>query len=99
MRSDNINSEFGGFFKLYAINKRSKNDKGRHRGLNSPFGRRMSICSHLHVDWFTLNHCIPFAIIQRGLIDAPSFETEEEEQEFELRDDNVDEVYNLLNSM
>jgi len=42
---------------------------------------------------------MPFAIIQRGLIDAPSFETEEEEQEFELRDDNVDEVFNLLNSM
>lgn len=59
----------------------------------------MSICSHLHVDWFTLNHCIPYATIQRGLIDAPSFETKEDRETMELRDDNVDEVYDFLNKM
>lgn len=94
--------EHRGFFELYAIGEWSSNDEeNRHRGLVSPFGRRGSICSHLHWTWDYLHHGISWAIVQRLLIDAPSydFDSDKKNKVIKLTDDNVDEVYDFLNSI
>ena len=102
MYNNNISSKYRGFFELYAIDERSDNDKeNQHRwtGLKTPFGRRGSICSHLHWTWEYLHHGISWAIVQRLLIDAPKYEYDDKkEKSIELNDDNAEEICNLLNS-
>lgn len=45
-------------------------------GLNSPHGRRGSICAHFHWTYDYLLHGIPWGTVQRMLIDAPRYDTE-----------------------
>ena len=82
-RNCNQRKQFRGFYKLYALDERRKNDTtedGAHRvtGLNSPYGRRGSICAHLGWTWDYLHHGVAWAIVQRLLIDAPSISDDED---------------------
>ena len=103
MHHNLISGKYRGFFELYAIDKRGDNDKeDRHRwtGLKSPFGRRGSICSHLHWTWDYLHHNISWATVQRLLIDAPKYETEDrKDKTIEITDDNADEIMTMLNNI
>jgi hypothetical protein len=75
-----LHDEFRGFYQLYQI-ERSKqncepsesdreNDTG---GLKSPYGQRGSILSNFGWTWKYLHWDIKWAIVQRMLIDAPSY--------------------------
>lgn len=52
-------------------------------GLRSPYGRRGSICAHFGWTWGYLHHGVPWAVVQRMMIDAPSYEYK--------RDDGTDD--------
>ena len=102
MQCNFIGREYRGFFELYAIDERSENDKeDRHRwtGLKSPFGRRGSICSHLHWTWNYLHHDISWATVQRMLIDAPKYEAEKKETTFEVTEENAEQMMKMLNNI
>ncbi len=43
--------------------------------MKSPFGSRGAICAHYHWSWHELNWGIPWAAVQRVLIDAPRYES------------------------
>ena len=105
MLRHNQRKQLGGFYDLYAIPKRRKNrntEEGAYRvtGLNSPFGRRGSICAHLGWTWDYLHHGVPWATVQRLLIDAPSVENDEDgAEEITLTADNASEVLDMINRM
>lgn len=103
MHHNLISGEHWGFFELYAIDERGDNDKeDRHRwtGLKSPFGRRGSICSHLHWTWDYLHHDISWATVQRMLIDAPKYEAEKKENTiFEVTEENEEQMMKMLNNI
>ena len=68
-------------------------------GLKSPYGRRGSICAHFSWTWDYLHHGLPWATIQRMLIDAPSIETEKDgKKHVEITPDNVDDIINSINA-
>jgi len=102
MHHNHICGKYRGFFKFYAIDERGDNDKeDRHRwtGLKSPFGRRGSICSHLHWTWNYLHHDISWATVQRMLIDAPKYEAEKKETTFEVTEENEEQMMKMLNNI
>lgn len=72
------------FYHLYGINERKSSDQSdtdRENGLKSIYGVMGQICHHF--SW-TLDYLlweVDWRIVQRMLIDAPSYESEEEKKE------------------
>jgi hypothetical protein len=93
-----------GFFNLYAITERRTNSntgKGKHRvtGLQSPYGRRGSICAYLGWTWDYLHHDIAWNIVQRILIDAPNadYDSETEVKQIQITNENAQEILDKIN--
>jgi len=98
--------QLGGFFELYSIDANRKNhnadsDRGKQRGLNSPYGRRGAICEHFGWTYDYLLHGIAWSIVQRMMIDAPSYDISDgnEVEEIVLTEDNNEQIMNYVNSM
>ncbi len=97
-----------GFYKLYAITERRKDDPtedGAHRvtRLNSPYGRRGSICAHLGWTWDYLHHGVAWAIVQRLLIDAPSIADDEDgstdTKATKITSENAESILQQINNL
>jgi len=94
-----------GFFELYSIDVNRPNihagsDRGKQRGLNSPFGRRGAICEHFGWTYDYLLHGIGWPTVQKMMIDAPSFDIEDDSHEvIELSESNEQQILNYVNSM
>ena len=73
----------------------------RVTGLNSPYGRRGSICAHLGWTWDYLHHGIAWAIVQRLLIDAPDTEPAdgEENTETTITNENAEQILQQINDI
>lgn len=68
--------------------------------MNSPHGRRGAICEHFGWSYDYLLHGIAWSIVQRMMIDAPSYDTEDDNvREIELTEDNQQQVLNYVNSL
>jgi hypothetical protein len=69
--------------------------------LNSPYGRRGSICAHLGWTWDYLHHDIEWNIVQRILIDAPSvdYDDDKKDNHIPVTDENAQEVLNKINRL
>ena len=93
-----------GFYELYSINVRGKDDnadsdRGR-RGLNSPYGRRGAICAHFGWSWDYLHNGIAWSIVQRIMVDLPSYEFEDKkDEEIKLNTENADNIMTFINNM
>ena len=92
-----------GFFELYSIDvKRPKHnagsDRGKQRGLNSPHGRRGAICAHFGWTYDYLVNGIAWGLVQRMMIDAPSYDIEIDD-EIELTENNSENIMNYVNSL
>lgn len=76
-------------------------NRGKQYGLNSPHGRRGAICEHFGWTYDYLLHGIAWTTVQRMMIDAPSydFNDENEVQEIVLTEDNNQQIMNFVNSM
>lgn len=68
-------------------------------GLNSPYGRRGSICQHFGWTWDYLHHGIAWSIVSRIMIDLPAFHSKKDEDNVKLDDENADDVMNYINNM
>ncbi len=95
-----------GFYELYSIDTARKNhdagsDRGKQRGLSSPHGRRGAICEYFGWTYDYLLHGIPWSVVQRMMIDAPSydFDNDNTAEEIELTEDNNQQIMNFVNSM
>lgn len=93
-----------GFFELYSIDVRKPNnnadsDRGKQRGLNSPHGRRGAICSHFGWTYDYLMNGIAWSIVQKMMVDAPSYDMDEKEEEIALTENNSDDIMNYVNNM
>ena len=98
--------QFRGFFELYQINAdrknhRSESDRGKQLGLKSPLGRRGAICQHFGWSYDYLLHGIAWSVVQRMMIDAPSYQTNEDGdiEEIELTENNSEQILNYVNSL
>ena len=90
------------------ITERRKDDPtedGAHRvtGLNSPYGRRGSICAHLGWTWDYLHHGVAWAIVQRLLIDAPSIADDEDgstdTKATKITSENAESILQQINNL
>lgn len=93
-----------GFYELYSINVRRQDnnadsDRGKQRGLNSPHGRRGAICAHYGWTLDYLTNGIAWSIVQRMMIDAPSFDMDKEDEEIALTESNTENIMNYVNNM
>ena len=68
--------------------------------MNSPHGRRGAICAHMGWTWDYLHEGIAWALVQKMMLDAPSFDTSDGEvQNIELNKENADDIMNYVNSL
>jgi hypothetical protein len=93
---------------LYSIYVRkpdnnADSDRGKKRGLNSPFGRRGAICAHFGWTWDYLHNGIAWGVVQRMMMDAPSYDYDKEKPDgkdnIELSKENAKSIANHINSM
>lgn len=94
-----------GFFELYSIDvsrpkHNADSDRGKQRGLNSPHGRRGAICAHFGWTYEYLMNGIAWSVVQKMMIDAPSYDLENDnEEEIALTESNSDDIMNYVNNM
>lgn len=93
-----------GFFELYSIDvKRPKHnadsDRGKQRGLNSPHGRRGAICAHFGWTYDYLTNGIAWSLVQRMMIDAPSYDVDATDDEIALTESNSADIMNYVNNL
>ena len=94
-----------GFYELYSIDVKRPNhdahsDRGKQGGLNSPHGRRGAICAHFGWTYDYLMHGIPWAVVERMMIDAPSYDMDSKDEEIiQLTTENGEDIMNYVNSM
>jgi hypothetical protein len=69
--------------------------------LNSPYGRRGSICAHLGWTWDYLHHDVAWNIVQRVLIDAPNVDYDEDDGNRKIRvtNENAKDVLDKINRL
>ena len=97
--------QFRGFCELYSINvKRPKrnadSDRGKQRGLSSPHGRRGAICAHFGWTYDYLVNGIAWSLVQRMMLDAPSYDVDaNDDEEIVLTESNSENVMNYINSL
>lgn len=95
-----------GFFELYSIDVRRPNnnadsDRGKQRGLNSPHGRRGAILAHFGWTMNYLLNGIAWSVVQRMMIDAPSYDMDaaDGEETIALTESNSDDIMNYVNNL
>ena len=85
---------------MYRKNHRAESDRVKQSGLNSPHGRRGAICEHFGWTYDYLLHGIAWSIVQRMMIDAPSFDdTDGDVNEIDLSESNQEQILNYVNSL
>lgn len=93
---------------LYQVDVRKSDDdagsdREKQKGLKSPYGRRGAICSHFGWTWEYLHHGIAWSVVQRMLIDAPSYdfdhEKKKEKDETILSRENAERIANHINNL
>ena len=104
LRHCECNEQFGGFYELYSIDATRKNhnadsDRENQQGLNSPYGRRGAICQHFGWTYDYLLHGIAWSVVQRMMIDAPSYDLDNGVEEIKLTENNGEQILNYVNSM
>lgn|GEM_PF-798665 len=57
----------------------TKSGRGRRTGLKSPYGHAGAILAHFHWTWDYLLWGLPWATVQKMMIDAPGYEFEDAE--------------------
>ena len=68
--------------------------------MNSPVGRRGAICERFGWTYDYLLHGIAWSIVERMVVDAPSYDYDDNDTtEISLTDDNGEQVMNFLNTM
>lgn len=100
------NVQSWGFLQLYSINVNRPNnnadsDRGRSRGLSSPHGRRGAICAHMGWTYRYLTEGISWALVQKMMMDAPSYDSESsgETEIVNLEKENANDIMNYVNSL
>ena len=93
-----------GFFELYQIDVRRPNnkpnqDRGKQRGLRSPHGRRGAICAHFGWTLDYLTNGIAWSVVQKMMLDAPSYDMSDGEEELSLTESNRDSIMDYVNSL
>lgn len=101
--------QFGGFYELYpAVGSRdgsgqSEEEQGRLTGMNTAYGRRGAICKHFGWSWWELNHRMPWATVQRIMVDLPHYESEADTKGKRITQavtsENADELMAQINAM
>ena len=97
--------QFRGFFELYSVDVRRPNnntnsDRGKQRGLRSPHGRRGAICAHFGWTLDYLTNGIAWSIVQKMMLDAPSYDFDDHEEEvINLSDSSGEDIMNYVNSL
>ena len=85
---------------MYRKNHRAESDRVKQSGLNFPHGRLGAICEHFGWTYDYLLHGVAWSIVQRMMIDAPSFDdTDGEVNEIELSESNQEQILNYVNSL
>lgn len=69
--------------------------------MKSPLGRRGAICEHFGWTYDYLLHGIAWSLVQRMMIDAPSYDMNDDggNVEMELNENNSEQIMNFVNSM
>lgn len=68
--------------------------------MNSPHGRRGAICAHMGWTWDYLHEGIAWALVQKMMADAPSYDTSDKgARSIELDKENADDIMNYVNSL
>ena len=99
--------QHGGFYELYSImvndrpHDNADSDRGKQKGLNSPHGRRGALCAHFGWTYDYLMNGVAWGLVERMMIDAPSFDTDSnpEVKEIALSESNQQQVLSYVNSM
>ena len=106
MYAHQCNVQPWGFFELYQIDVRQPNnkpnsDRGKHRGLKSPYGRRGAICAHFGWTWDYLTEGISWSTVQKMMIDAPSVDLEDSKEEdcMHLSHSNSEDIMDYINTL
>ncbi|GAB3959022.1 hypothetical protein GCM10028805_54340 [Spirosoma harenae] len=101
----NRSSSLTDFYQLYQVSAdaneaKSGKAKSRTLGPKSPYGSRGAICAHFHWSYEYLLWGIRWPILQRMLLDAPSYDVAEAKQEGtteELTEENMLEIMKRIN--
>lgn len=107
-----FNFQYIGFYKLYQIDVNPPDDDstetdryGTTTGLKTTYGSRGAIMAHYHMSWNDLLWSIPWATMQRIMIDAPSYKPKKVEpnnttktNEHKITKDNAKEIIAMMNS-
>jgi len=67
--------------------------------LNSPHGRRGAICSHFGWTYDYLTNGIAWSLVQRMMLDAPSYDADADGEEIALTENNGDKITSYVNSL
>lgn len=69
--------------------------------MKSPHGRRGAILAHFGWTMDYLLNGISWALVQKIMLDAPSvdYDSPDDEEEFELTQENSEQIMNYVNSM
>ena len=67
--------------------------------MNSPHGRRGAICSHFGWTYDYLVNGIAWALVQRMMMDAPSYDFDAKDDEIVLTDKNAEAIKDYVNGM
>lgn len=68
-------------------------------GMRSPYGKRAAICEKFGWSWDYLTHGLPYAIVERMLVDGSWIDYDQDGKSgaIEITDGNADEIMRMLN--
>lgn len=87
---------------MYQISKRKPHNDPESdtimKGLRSPYGQRGAICQHFGWTWDYLHHGIAWSVVERIMIDLPTY-IKKDEEDIVLTADNAEDIMNYVNNM
>lgn len=75
--------------------------RGKSKGLNSPHGRRGAICAHFGWTYDYLLNGISWALVEKMMMDAPSYDSGDGDTEryMDATDGDAENIMNYINSL
>ena len=67
--------------------------------MRSPHGRRGAICSHFGWTLDYLTNGIAWSVVQKMMLDAPSYDIDNGEEEIALTESSRDDIMDYVNSL
>lgn len=67
--------------------------------MSSPHGRRGAICQHFGWTYDYLLNGIAWGLVQRMMIDAPSYDMGDKEEDIVLTEENAQNIMNYVNNL